>query len=231
MIRAGSAVRERRARPRARRARARRRRRRRCAGARMNTPRTELLDALDVDVGLERVDLASVRVALDADVHDTRTAVRLPSTRVGQHDHARARAEHRHAGGDALDGRARRGRTPARACSIVVDSPPGITRHSTPARSSAVRTSTGDGAGVGEHAGVLTEVTLKCEDAGLHERLTLPRGAATSRAPAAASRACRSRARPSGRPGRARASRARRRSRSSSWPRRSRAPSWPGPRS
>ena len=60
-----------------------------------------LVEALDVEIGLEAVELAAVAVALDGDVEGTEAA--LVGAAVvdlrGQQDHPGARAEHRHAVG------------------------------------------------------------------------------------------------------------------------------------
>ena len=124
--------------PRARRARERRTDRLHARRADEHTP-DRMVDAVDVDVGLERIHLAAVRVALHV-TSRTPNSGSPPPTRCSEHDHARARAEDRHA--PATRDRTGSTRPTARASlPIVVDSPPGITRRSTPARSSGVRTS------------------------------------------------------------------------------------------
>ena len=84
-------------------------------GARMNTPRTGMIDALHVQVGLERIHLPPVGVAAHRDVDEVEqrlAALHAP----GEHDHAGARAEDRHARRRALPDRLDQTRPRARAC-------------------------------------------------------------------------------------------------------------------
>ena len=73
-------------------------------GARMKSGVKRRVERREVDVGLERVDLPAERVAAD---HDVEAAERLLAVgaaldSVGEHDHARAGAQRRHAVAHAL---------------------------------------------------------------------------------------------------------------------------------
>ena len=193
-------------------------------GARMKTPRTGMVDALDVHLVLERIDLPAVGVALHADVHHREQGIAALDP-PGQHDHAGARPEDRHALQRRAPGRARPGRRRGRAWPSSW-----IRRRGSPgSRPRRGRRRCGPrpawrpprpacDRAHGSHLGARGRPLSRSSTS-----LT------TSRGLAGGSPASRSRARPSGRPGRGRASPARPGSRSSWWPRRRHAPSWRGP--
>ncbi len=75
----------------------------RMRGARMNTPGNARPSGCHFDVGDERVDLATVRVALDRDVEHAERRRRQPVGRACEQDHARAGAEHRPLAHESLE--------------------------------------------------------------------------------------------------------------------------------
>ena len=103
-------------------------------GARMKIACTgPPVDAVDLEVGLERVQLPAEGVALGQHVED-------PEVRAVEHDHARAGAEDR--GARRPPARRAAASRPSRSMPsvITVDSPPGSTSASSPSRSAGTRT-------------------------------------------------------------------------------------------
>ena len=68
------------------------------SGARMNTPWNGVVEAGDVEVGLEAVELAAVAVAAHGEVDGAEAALVGAAVEDlgGEQDHPGARAEHRH---------------------------------------------------------------------------------------------------------------------------------------
>ena len=109
----------------------------------MNTAWNGSIEPVDVDVGLEAVELAAVAVAPHRDVDPVETAlIGSPVEHIGgAQDHPGTRAEHGHAVVDAAWRAASNSSLVVSSFDIVVLSPPGRASASTRSRSAGVRTS------------------------------------------------------------------------------------------
>ena len=134
----------------------------------MKTPRTAWSMPSTSTSVFERIDLPAVGVALHADVHHREQGIAALDP-PGQHDHAGARPEDRHALGgtlpDGLDQVVGAGELGHRRGFAAGD-------HQAADLGEVVGVADLDrrGARLGQHATVLTEVTLEREDARFHGR-------------------------------------------------------------
>src|SRR3990172_9387623 len=132
-------------------------------------PAHEVVDALDVQVGLERVDLPAVGVALDRYVHEGKQRLETDHS-LGHDDHPGAGAEHRHPGACSLQhgfDESGRGRELGDRGALAAGDRQHVDAREVLRRTDLYRR----GADIGEHTNVLAEVTLQREDPRPHAEL------------------------------------------------------------